>query len=87
MGGMRTNSDGAAYGLKNLFLAGESACWDLHGFNRLAGNSLAETVVAGRHWGPRWLNFCKAIRWSCPPAWPNRPYARRRAYPAPGEPG
>ncbi len=57
MGGMRTNSDGAAYGLKNLFLAGESACWDLHGFNRLAGNSLAETVVAGRHVGAKVAEF------------------------------
>ncbi|MEG3070361.1 MAG: hypothetical protein RQM92_05530 [Candidatus Syntrophopropionicum ammoniitolerans] len=26
---------------------GEAACWDLHGFNRLGGNSLAETVTAG----------------------------------------
>jgi len=47
MGGIRTNKDGAAYGLKGLFSAGESACWDMHGFNRLGGNSLAETVVAG----------------------------------------
>jgi len=47
MGGVRTNRDGAAYGLKGLFAAGEAACWDMHGFNRLGGNSLAETVVAG----------------------------------------
>lgn len=47
MGGVRTNIDGAAYGLKGLFAVGESACWDLHGFNRLGGNSLAETVVSG----------------------------------------
>ncbi|NDV18996.1 fumarate reductase flavoprotein subunit [Pseudodesulfovibrio sp. JC047] len=47
MGGVRTNKDGAAYGLKGLFAAGEAACWDMHGFNRLGGNSLAETVVAG----------------------------------------
>ena len=47
MGGVRTNIDGAAYGLKGLFAVGEAACWDLHGFNRLGGNSLAETVVAG----------------------------------------
>ena len=47
MGGIRTNKDGAAYGLKGLFAAGEAACWDMHGFNRLGGNSLAETVVAG----------------------------------------
>jgi fumarate reductase flavoprotein subunit len=48
MGGVRTNIDGAAYGLKGLFAAGEAACWDLHGFNRLGGNSLAETITAGR---------------------------------------
>ena len=47
MGGVRTNKDGAAYGLKGLVSAGEAACWDMHGFNRLGGNSLAETVVAG----------------------------------------
>lgn len=47
MGGVRTNKDGYAYGLKGLFSVGESACWDLHGFNRLGGNSLAETIVSG----------------------------------------
>lgn len=48
MGGVRTNITGRAYGLSNLFALGEAACWDLHGFNRLGGNSLAETVVAGK---------------------------------------
>ena len=47
MGGVRTNKNGFAYGLKGLFAIGEAACWDLHGFNRLGGNSLAETVTAG----------------------------------------
>lgn len=47
MGGVRTNIDGQAYGLQGLFALGEAACWDLHGFNRLGGNSLAETVVSG----------------------------------------
>jgi fumarate reductase flavoprotein subunit len=47
MGGVRTNKDGFAYGLKGLFAIGEAACWDLHGFNRLGGNSLAETVTGG----------------------------------------
>nr|5XMJ_A Chain A, fumarate reductase flavoprotein subunit [Megalodesulfovibrio gigas]5XMJ_E Chain E, fumarate reductase flavoprotein subunit [Megalodesulfovibrio gigas]5XMJ_I Chain I, fumarate reductase flavoprotein subunit [Megalodesulfovibrio gigas]5XMJ_M Chain M, fumarate reductase flavoprotein subunit [Megalodesulfovibrio gigas] len=59
MGGVRTNRDGAAYGLKGLFSAGESACWDMHGFNRLGGNSLAETVVAGRYIGERMVEFTK----------------------------
>jgi fumarate reductase flavoprotein subunit len=47
MSGIRTDKTGAAYGLRGLFSAGEAACWDMHGFNRLGGNSLAETVVAG----------------------------------------
>jgi fumarate reductase flavoprotein subunit len=48
MGGIRVNKDGAAYGMAGLFAVGEAACWDLHGFNRLGGNSLAETIVMGR---------------------------------------
>ncbi|GAB7079009.1 fumarate reductase flavoprotein subunit [Megalodesulfovibrio paquesii] len=59
MGGVRTNRDGAAYGLKGLFSAGEAACWDMHGFNRLGGNSLAETVVAGRYIGKRMVEYTK----------------------------
>ncbi|MDR0239125.1 MAG: fumarate reductase flavoprotein subunit, partial [Deltaproteobacteria bacterium] len=57
MGGVRTNKDGAAYGLSGLFSAGEAACWDMHGFNRLGGNSLAETVVAGRVVGMKVVEF------------------------------
>ncbi len=57
MGGVRTNRDGAAYGLKGLFSAGEAACWDMHGFNRLGGNSLAETVVAGRIVGKKVVEY------------------------------
>ncbi|MHC1711685.1 MAG: fumarate reductase flavoprotein subunit [Solidesulfovibrio sp.] len=59
MGGVRTNKDGAAYGLKGLFSAGEAACWDMHGFNRLGGNSLAETVVAGMIVGGKIVEFLK----------------------------
>lgn len=47
MGGVRTRPTGESPTLKGLFAAGEAACWDLHGFNRLGGNSVAETVVAG----------------------------------------
>ncbi|MBF0482293.1 MAG: fumarate reductase flavoprotein subunit [Desulfovibrionaceae bacterium] len=57
MGGLRTNKDGAAYGLKGLFSAGEAACWDMHGFNRLGGNSLAETIVAGMIVGGKVVEF------------------------------
>ncbi|MBN2491048.1 MAG: fumarate reductase flavoprotein subunit, partial [Planctomycetes bacterium] len=47
MGGLRTDHRGESPTLKGLFAAGEAACWDMHGFNRLGGNSVAETVVAG----------------------------------------
>jgi fumarate reductase flavoprotein subunit len=47
MGGVRTDIGGRAYGLMNLYAVGETACWDLHGFNRLGGNSVAETIVMG----------------------------------------
>jgi len=57
MAGVRTNKDGAAYGLKGLFAAGEAACWDMHGFNRLGGNSLAETIVAGKIVGEKIAEF------------------------------
>ncbi|MBT8092304.1 MAG: fumarate reductase flavoprotein subunit [Gammaproteobacteria bacterium] len=53
MGGIRVNKDGEAYGLSGLFAVGEAACWDMHGFNRLGGNSLAETLVSGRLVGRR----------------------------------
>jgi fumarate reductase flavoprotein subunit len=59
MGGVRVNKDGEAYGMRGLFAVGEAACWDLHGFNRLGGNSLAETVVAGRHVGRRVATFAQ----------------------------
>ena len=58
MGGVRINKDGHAYGLKGLFAAGEAACWDMHGFNRLGGNSVAETVVAGMIVGEFIADFC-----------------------------
>jgi fumarate reductase flavoprotein subunit len=57
MGGIRVNKDGQAYNMAGLFAAGEAACWDMHGFNRLGGNSLAETVVAGRIVGRRVAEF------------------------------
>ncbi|MGX9459849.1 fumarate reductase flavoprotein subunit [Shewanella sp. A14] len=47
MGGIRTKPNGESPQLSGLFSVGEAACWDMHGFNRLGGNSLAETVVGG----------------------------------------
>ena len=66
MGGVRTNRDGEARGLKGLFAAGEAACWDLHGFNRLGGNSLAETIVAGMVVGERVAAFAQEESLSFP---------------------
>lgn len=59
MGGIRTDAKGMAQGLKGLFSAGEAACWDLHGFNRLGGNSVAETVVAGMIVGEYIADYCE----------------------------
>ncbi len=58
MGGVRTDHTGESPTLKGLFAAGEAACWDMHGFNRLGGNSVAETVVAGMIVGDFIADFC-----------------------------
>ena len=58
MGGVRTKPTGESPTLKGLFAAGEAACWDMHGFNRLGGNSVAETVVAGMIVGEFIADFC-----------------------------
>src|SRR5262249_36900343 len=47
MGGGGRKHTGESRKLKGLASAGEGACWDMHGFNRLGGNSVAETVAAG----------------------------------------
>jgi fumarate reductase flavoprotein subunit len=60
MGGVRTKATGESPTLKGLFSAGEAACWDLHGFNRLGGNSVAETVVAGMIVGEFVADYCAA---------------------------
>jgi fumarate reductase flavoprotein subunit len=59
MGGVRTNHTGQNPSLAGLFAAGESACWDMHGFNRLGGNSVAETVVAGMIVGEFVADYCE----------------------------
>lgn len=58
MGGIRTNYKGETH-LKGLFAAGEVACWDLHGFNRLGGNSVSEAVVAGMIIGDYFRDYCE----------------------------
>ncbi len=61
MGGVRTDHTGQSPNLKGLFAAGEAACWDMHGFNRLGGNSVAETVVAGMIVGEYIADFCDRL--------------------------
>jgi len=58
MGGIRTKPTGESQKLQGLFSCGEAACWDLHGFNRLGGNSVSETVVAGMIVGDYFADFC-----------------------------
>lgn len=65
MGGVRTNIDGATYGLRGLFAVGEASCWDLHGFNRLGGNSLAETIVMGMIVGEKVAQYALGVDFAC----------------------
>lgn len=60
MGGIRTDYSGQSQHLAGLFACGEAACWDMHGFNRLGGNSVAETVVAGMIVGESISRYCRA---------------------------
>jgi len=60
MGGIRTGQTGESVGLRGLFAAGEASCWDMHGFNRLGGNSVAETIVAGMIVGEYVADYCEA---------------------------
>ncbi|MBC8216655.1 MAG: fumarate reductase flavoprotein subunit [Candidatus Marinimicrobia bacterium] len=62
MGGIRVNKDGHAYNMEGLFALGEVACWDMHGFNRLGGNSLAETVVAGMVVGEKIADYASKTK-------------------------
>ncbi len=57
MGGIRTDAKGHSSTLKGLFSCGESACWDMHGFNRLGGNSVSEAVVSGMIVGDYFAEF------------------------------
>ncbi len=62
MGGIRTTYQGESPTLEGLFSAGEAACWDIHGFNRLGGNSVAEAVVAGMIVGETMGEFLASSR-------------------------
>ena len=58
MGGIRTKPTGESQKLNGLFACGEASCWDMHGFNRLGGNSVSETVVAGMIIGNYFADYC-----------------------------
>ncbi len=58
MGGIRTKPTGESQNLNGLFVCGEASCWDMHGFNRLGGNSVSETVVAGMIVGNYFADYC-----------------------------
>jgi len=59
MGGIRTDEKGQSQNLGGLFSCGEAACWDLHGFNRLGGNSVSEAVVSGMIVGRYFADYCQ----------------------------
>jgi succinate dehydrogenase / fumarate reductase flavoprotein subunit/NADH-dependent fumarate reductase subunit A len=50
MGGIDINKD-CETNIKGLYAAGECSCINLHGANRLGGNSLMETIVFGKRAG------------------------------------
>ncbi len=58
MGGIRVTPHGESVNIKGLFSAGEASCWDLHGFNRLGGNSVSEAVVSGMIIGDYFSAHC-----------------------------
>jgi L-aspartate oxidase len=58
-GGIRAGLDGAT-AMRGLYAVGEVACTGVHGANRLASNSLTESVVAGTRVG-------RDLAWELPP--------------------
>jgi fumarate reductase flavoprotein subunit len=59
MGGIRVKPTGESAKMQGLFCAGEASCWDLHGFNRLGGNSVSEAVVSGMIVGEYFAKYCQ----------------------------
>jgi L-aspartate oxidase len=57
-GGIRADLDGVT-AMAGLFAVGEAACTGVHGANRLASNSLTESVVSGTRVG-------RALSWQLP---------------------
>lgn len=69
MGGIKTDTDCRAWdvngqwgGVRGLFAAGECACINAHGANRLGANSLLETVVFGRRAGVTAGEYAREVK-------------------------
>jgi succinate dehydrogenase / fumarate reductase flavoprotein subunit len=60
MGGIKTDIDGKT-NIKNLYACGECAQANIHGANRLGGNSLLEIVVFGKIAGINASNMAKEV--------------------------
>jgi len=58
MGGIHTDLNGQTP-IEGIYAAGEAGCVSVHGANRLGGNSLAETIVAGARAGNHALEYAR----------------------------
>ncbi len=80
MGGIRTKQTGESQQLSGLFSCGEAACWDMHGFNRLGGNSVAEAVVSGMIVGNYLTEYCLNIETTIDTKLVNDALEKEKAY-------